>query len=125
MSEEFHSVQNLAEVLSCGMKRICPACKKGKMFSTYFKMNATCPICGVRYEREPGEYIVAMYINIFTTEILFITGYLILNKYVDWAAWTQVSIWAIFNITFPLWFYPRSKALWAAGLELGGGLYRD
>ncbi len=95
------------------------------MFSTYFKMNARCPVCGVRYEREPGEFVVAMYINIFTTEILFIAGYLILNHYVDWNAWTQVGIWTAFNIAFPIWFYPRSKALWAGGLALGGGLYRD
>ena len=95
------------------------------MFSTYFKMNDHCPVCGVKYEREPGEYIVAMYINIFTTEIIFITGYLLLNNFFTWGVWTHVAIWAPFNILFPMWFYPRTKALWAGGLQLGGGLYRD
>src|SRR5437763_746697 len=96
--DNLNSVKNIGEVISCGMKRICPACKQGKMFRTYFNMNDYCPHCGVKYEREPGEYIVAMYINIFTTEILFITGYLILSNYVDWSAWTQVAVWAGFNI---------------------------
>lgn len=95
------------------------------MFRTYFQMNDSCPNCGVRYEREPGEYIVAMYINIFAVSILFIVGYLVSTIYVDWGPWTQVAVWSVFNTVFPIWFYPRTKGLWAAMLHLGGGLYRD
>ena len=122
---EPHTSREIIQALVCGFKRICPVCKKGKMFRTYFQMNDHCPNCGVKYEREPGEYIVAMYINIFATSILFIVGYLISTNYVDWSAWTQVAIWATFNALFPIWFYPRTKGLWAAMLHLGGGLYRD
>jgi len=122
---EYEGVKNLKEVILCGMKRICPACKKGKMFRTYFQMNDYCPVCGVKYEREAGEYIVAMYINIFATEIIFISGYLLLSNFFDWGISTHIAIWAPFNALFPTWFYPRSKALWAGGLQLGGGLYRD
>ncbi|MDP4230461.1 MAG: DUF983 domain-containing protein [Bacteroidota bacterium] len=118
-------VANIKEAISCGMKRICPACKNGKMFRTYFQMNDYCPTCGVKYEREAGEFIVAMYINIFLTEILFISGYLLTNSLFSWGVWTQVAIWAPFNALFPIWFYPRSKGLWAAGLQLSTGLYKD
>ena len=125
MNEKYQGVQSFAEVFSCGMKRICPACKHGKMFRTYFKMNDHCPNCGVKYEREAGEYIVAMYINIFLTEFLFISGYLLTNSLFSWSTGTQVAVWATFNALFPIWFYPRSKALWAGGLQLGSGLYPD
>jgi uncharacterized protein (DUF983 family) len=125
LNEEYQGVKNIGEVLLCGMKRICPACMHGKMFSTYFKMNDYCPVCHVKYEREAGEYIVSMYINIFLTEFLFITGYLLTDYLFNWPVWTQIGIWASFNALFPTWFYPRSKALWAGGLQLSGGLYRD
>lgn len=120
-----NSVKNIGEVIICGFKRKCPACKEGNMFRTYFQMNDYCPNCGVKYEREAGEYIVAMYINIFLTEILFITGYLLTNQLFSWGVGTQIAIWAPFNAVFPTWFYPRSKALWAGVLQLGSGLYRD
>jgi len=118
-------VKNIGGIMRCGMRRICPACQKGKMFRTYFKMNDYCPHCGVKYEREAGEYIVSMYINIFLTEFLFIAGFLVTNFVFGLGMWTQIAIWAPFNALFPIWFYPRSKAFWACGLELGGGLYRD
>src|SRR5882672_2527210 len=119
------SVKNIKEAISFGMQRICPACKQGKMFRTYFQMNDYCPHCGVKYEREPGEYIVAMYINLFLTEIIFITGYLVTNSLFGWSAWVHLAIWGTFNALFPIWFYPRSKGIWAAILHLGGGLYPD
>jgi uncharacterized protein (DUF983 family) len=122
---EGHPVKTVTDIIKSGMKRLCPHCQNAKMFRTYFHMHAYCPNCGVKYEREAGEYIVAMYINIFLTEALFITGYLITDALFGWPVWMQIAIWATFNATFPIWFYPRSKALWAAGLELGGGLYRD
>jgi uncharacterized protein (DUF983 family) len=122
---EANPVKNIKDVISCGMKRICPHCRKVKMFRTYFHMYKYCPNCGVKYEREAGEYIVAMYINILLTEVLFIAGYLLTDFFFGWPVWIQITIWASFNAFFPMWFYPRSKALWAAGLELGGGLYRD
>ena len=120
-----HSRKEIFTALTCGFRKICPNCKEAKMFRTYFKMYDYCPKCGIKYEREPGEYIVAMYINIITTEVLFISGYLITNYLFGWSMWTQIAIWAGFNGLFPVWFYPRTKGLWAAVLYLGGGLYRD
>lgn len=88
-------------------------------------MHEECPVCYVKYEREAGEYIVSMYINILLTEAFFVSGFLFTNFILGLEMWTQIAIWASFNIIFPTWFYPRSKALWAGGLQLGGGLYKD
>lgn len=47
----------------------CPRCREGNMFigKTYAlkaqKMNETCPHCGLRYEREPGYFYVAMFVS--------------------------------------------------------------
>lgn len=84
-----------------------------------------CPNCGVKFVRETGEYIVAMYINVFLTEIIFISGYFLLDYYYDLAVVTQLLIWVTFSFFFPVWFYPRSKGMWAGVLSLMGGLYRD
>ncbi len=108
-----------------GWNKLCPVCGQGKMFRTFFNMNQTCPTCGVRYERESGEYVTSMYISIVITEILFVIFYLILNYVFEASTWLMVGILVPFNGLFVVWFYPRSKSLWAAVLHLMGGLYQD
>ena len=41
----------------------CPVCLEGKMFRGMFAMNETCPVCGHRFEREPGFFQGAMYVS--------------------------------------------------------------
>ncbi len=111
-----------------GAKKLCPHCGKTKLFGTgkkYWTMVPRCSNCGVVFTRETGEYIVAMYVNIFATEAIFITGYFLLDYYYDLPVLTQILIWAPFNLLFPVLFYPYSKGLWAGFLELMGALYPD
>lgn len=41
----------------------CPACREGRVFSGQFAMNDECPVCGLRFMREPGYFTGAMYIS--------------------------------------------------------------
>ena len=46
----------------------CPRCRVGKIFQHsiflgFPKMNESCSICHLRYEREPGYFLGAMYIS--------------------------------------------------------------
>lgn len=47
----------------------CPRCRVGKVFTgpTYAlksqKMNEVCSHCGLKYEREPGYFYVAMFVS--------------------------------------------------------------
>lgn len=42
----------------------CPNCHEGKVFSNLLlKMNPTCPACGLKFEREPGYFLGAMYFS--------------------------------------------------------------
>lgn len=47
----------------------CPRCRVGRVFSgsTYGfklqKMNENCPQCGLKFEREPGYFYVAMFVS--------------------------------------------------------------
>jgi uncharacterized protein (DUF983 family) len=45
------------------LRQRCPVCLKGKMFRGAFAMNATCPVCGHRFEREQGFFQGAMYVS--------------------------------------------------------------
>jgi uncharacterized protein (DUF983 family) len=41
----------------------CPRCCRGKMFRGLLTMNEVCPRCYLRFEREPGYFLGAMYFS--------------------------------------------------------------
>lgn len=52
-----------------GIRRhLCPRCRKGKIFSTsifrlFTRMFERCPVCGLKFEREQGYFLGAMYFS--------------------------------------------------------------
>lgn len=67
------------------LKNECPNCYKGKVFnenSIFFKislpkMNATCSSCGFKFQKEPGFFFGAMYVNYGLTVAEGIATYII------------------------------------------------
>ncbi len=53
----------LATRLRAILRQRCPVCCQGAMFRGRFAMNPTCPVCGHRFEREPGFFQGAMYVS--------------------------------------------------------------
>ena len=41
----------------------CPRCLLGNVFRGMFAMNENCPVCGLRFEREAGYFLGALYIS--------------------------------------------------------------
>ena len=81
------------------LRQRCPRCRRGKIFvSSVFlgfpKMHERCPVCLLRFEREPGYFLGAMYIS-YGLALLIIA--LIAASFwavTDW--WiTKDTIWAV------------------------------
>lgn len=51
------------QILFCGLRLICPACRHGRMYRSLTKMNVRCPVCGMIFERDTGELTGAIWIN--------------------------------------------------------------
>ena len=88
-------------------------------------MHKTCPNCGVRYEREDGEYVTSMYISSMFSGVLFVVLYVFMNYVLELSFELMLWILMPFALFFTIWFYPTSKCLWAAALQLMGRLYPD
>ena len=76
----------------------CPRCRMGKIFPRsvflgFPKMHQRCPVCQLRFEREPGYFLGAMYIS-------YGLGVVIIASFAAalWAAtgwWiTKATVWA-------------------------------
>jgi hypothetical protein len=79
-------------------------------------MRSECPRCRWRFEKEEGGYLGAMVLNycvaIGAWIIVLVVSLVLTVPDVPVAPLTVASIAVL--IVVPLWFYPRSKSLWAA-----------
>ena len=60
-------------------KALCPRCRTGKMFkyplskiSKFADMNENCPVCGLKFEVEPGFWYGAMFVSYANTILLLV-----------------------------------------------------
>ena len=81
---------------------------------TWFTMAPACTRCGLRFERAPGYFVGAIYVNYAATTVIAIVGYLVLWTRTGLSTAAQLAIWVPFCVLFPLWFFRYSRSLWLA-----------
>lgn len=119
------TLKNVLQIMGRGWRKECPVCGEKTMFSSYFNMRETCANCGVNYNREDGEYVASMYMSVSIVTVIFIALYVVLEYVLHASLTVELIVLVAINGLFPVWFYPRSKSIWAAVLHLMGRLYPD
>jgi uncharacterized protein (DUF983 family) len=95
--------------LSAILHQLCPRCRKGRVFakpifSGWPRMHERCPSCGLKFEREPGYFLGAMYLSYGLALIVILVVAAILWAATHWSL-EKVTIWAI------LLFLPLAPSL--------------
>ena len=106
--------RRIAQSLLRGVRLRCPRCGHGPIFRGWFALLARCPVCGLTFEREPGYFVGAIYLNYAATVLIALPGYFILDYVLGLSLVGQLLLWGAFCIVFPLWFFRYSKSLWLA-----------
>lgn len=75
-------------------------------------MPPRCSDCGLRFEREPGYFVGAIYVNYGMTVAVTLAGYFALDTWLEPTVGQQLALWGAFVVLFPLWSFRYSKALW-------------
>jgi uncharacterized protein (DUF983 family) len=75
-------------------------------------MHSQCQVCALRFEREQGYFLGAIYINYAVTVMMMLTGFFILEYMTDVSLAQQLILWCTFGVLFPMFFYRYSKSLW-------------
>jgi uncharacterized protein (DUF983 family) len=103
-----------------GLRLRCPVCGRGRLFATYFKMNANCPCCGVGFAREHGQWVGSLDINTFVVAF----GLMIASAFApDWPLPITLVVWGAAAIVVPLVTFRFARGLWTAIVYLSGGVY--
>jgi uncharacterized protein (DUF983 family) len=101
-------------VLARGLRLQCPRCGAGAVFDGWFRMQTHCVACDLAFEREPGYFVGAIYVNYALTVAVVMPGYLALDAIFGASLLTQLACWVTFVLVFPVWAYRYSKSLWLA-----------
>ena len=96
----------------------CPGCGIGKLFTGWFTMNALCPNCGRKHEREPGFFLGSIYYNYGLTSLIVTVLYVSLRFGAGYNSKLCLAIVAAVSVLFPMWFFRYARSLWASFDEL-------
>lgn len=99
-------------MLGAAVRLRCPRCAVGRLFAKPFKMYERCPNCGLKFEREQGYFIGAIYINYAATIAIAVPGYFVLDSLTTMTIHQQLALWVPFAVIFPLLFFHHARSLW-------------
>jgi uncharacterized protein (DUF983 family) len=100
-----------------GLRLRCPRCAEGGLYTTFFRMNRACSVCGLSFYREPGYYVGAMMINYGITAFLVLVVYLLSRLLPEmWHASAEMKIatWMCAAIIVSLLLVRTTRGLWLA-----------
>jgi hypothetical protein len=75
-------------------------------------MHERCAVCGLRFEREQGYFLGAIYINYGVTVVLALLGSFALEYWTRPSLTQQLMLWMGFCTVFPVLFFPLSRGVW-------------
>jgi uncharacterized protein (DUF983 family) len=81
------------------LRQRCPRCRLGSIFRYsifrgFPRMNERCPVCNLKFDREPGYFLGAMYIS-YGLGIVFVTLVAALLWWLTGWWITKDTIWAV------------------------------
>jgi uncharacterized protein (DUF983 family) len=99
-----------------GLRRRCPLCGRGGLFTHWFTMLERCPRCGLRLERIEGHWLGALGMNTIVsfTAVMVAMVTAFLATYPDGPLAVAVVVVVVTAVVVPLAFFPVSKTLWSA-----------
>jgi uncharacterized protein (DUF983 family) len=99
-------------MLGHGLRLRCPRCGAGGLYRKPFKMNQHCAHCALKFEREQGYFVGAIYINYAATIAIAVPGFFLLDTFTGISIERQLMLWVPFAVLFPLIFFHHSRSLW-------------
>jgi uncharacterized protein (DUF983 family) len=113
IAEREKSTERKSSWLGAICRRRCPRCRRGDIFRSGTVMNATCPACGLQFEREPGYFVGAMYFS-YLLSVVFLAGMFFLLRWFmpAWSSQWVALVAVILFLPFVGMTFRYSRTLW-------------
>ncbi len=117
--------QSAFQKLWLGLMLRCPHCGEGDMSAGFYELKETCEVCGVRFQRKPGEATGAMVILLSVMPIIGIGVFFLLYPLMTANLLLLLGVLIVLEIAAILVGYRYLRGLWVAVIELTSGLQPD
>jgi hypothetical protein len=84
------------------------------VFVTYFQMRSECPRCHLRFAKEEGGFLGALTLNWLVAILAWVVLLVVVLILTVPDVPVPLLLSLVVMVLMPLWFYPRSKMIWAA-----------
>jgi uncharacterized protein (DUF983 family) len=99
-------------VLSRALRLVCPRCGGAPLYAGAFRMHETCVVCGLRYERAPGYFVGAIYVNYAVTAAVALGTVFLADALLGLSLAWQIALGITLGALVPLAFFRYSRSLW-------------
>ena len=110
------------QALGYGLALICPVCRRGRMARSFFQLRERCPVCGVVFERNPGEVTGGMAINMVLSSLVGVAAAVYLAVFTALSPLGLVVALTGLTLGFGLLFHRHARGLWVGFLYLSGAI---
>lgn len=90
----------------------CPRCGTRSLYDRSLTMHERCRYCDLKFEREMGYFLGAMYLNYGFTVMLVLVGYFLLEAFANVTLTLHLWLWTSLSLLLPLLLYRHSRAVW-------------
>jgi uncharacterized protein (DUF983 family) len=90
----------------------CPHCGRGRLYEAAFRMRPAGEVCGLRYEREHGFFVGAIYLNYAVTVVVGLGGVLVLDVLHPMSLRAQLLLALPLMVLVPLCFFRYARSAW-------------
>lgn len=99
-------------MLGRALRLRCPRCGDSPLYASLFRMHEICGACGLRYEREMGYFVGAIYVNYAATVAVAAGTVLLLDWFFDLTLVQELAVGVALAVLVPLVFFRYSRSLW-------------
>ena len=95
----------------------CPRCRRGQIFKpglsgAFGLMNDVCGVCGLRFLRESGYFLGAMYVSYGLGVLTILPVASALAVVVEWPLWAVMTVTLILTLLLMPIFLRYSRVIW-------------
>ena len=112
MVEPAFGAPRVRRIAGRALRLRCPRCGRSPLYAGWFRMHERCAACGLRYEREQGYFVGAIYVNYAVTVFVAAGTVLVLDWTIGLTLTAQLAIGIALGALVPLLFFRYARSLW-------------
>ncbi len=98
--------------LKAAIKGKCSTCLEGEIFHSFMGMNEHCPQCGIKFERETGYFMMAIFLGYILSVVIVVPVLLILYLTIQPTV-VGYAIAGVITLTIAApWIFRYGRILW-------------